>query len=302
MSRPRTLSHRIEAIEYVHADDGQPYRHDFTRGDSDIALRKDGSVIIRNTKGKQLWDLFDVDGVQQPFLINPARNARSTRRKAVAKKKRKMSALQARYFGKKKRNAPRRKRSVSVHAAPATRRGRRNPAAKVRTHRRRRRNPPMFSIQGLIRQATQGVVDGALVVGGRVIARLASAQFEYTDGSMMDTFVEVGTALALGFIGPKVVGLDRTRFLMAGAFSSPIETLVHQANIPHISPLLSGGPFPVSTSMWLNAADAATIQSGGMGRRLRGYGPRNGAPLSAGVELAKLSGYSRQPTPSVLNS
>lgn len=210
----------------------------------------------------------------------------------MAKKKRKMSALQARYFGKRKRNSPRRRKATAHAAAP--RRRRRNPVKAVSHRRRRRRNPPVFSIGGLIQQATQGVVDGALVVGGKALARLASAQFSYADGSMMDTLIEVSAALVLGMVGPRIVGADRARFLMAGAFGSPIETLVSQAGIPHISPLLGAGPFPLSTSMYLNAADAAGINGGMMGRRIAGYGPRNGAALSAGVQLVQgMGGYSR---------
>ena len=251
----RTLSNRIESIEYVHARDGQRYRHDFTKGNSRIVLRDDGSVAIKNASGKKLWALFDVDGDTRPYLINPKRGARTMA-------KRKMSALQRKYFGKgHKKNAPKRRRRRAVAKAnPAPkRRRRRNPVTVTRTRRRYRRNPTGFSINGILGQIQQGAKDGALVASGKLGVRLVSSQFSYPDGSMMDSAVELLAALGLGMLGSRFLGRDEARFLLAGGFDSVIENLVAQAGIPRVSALL-GSTVVASTSAVYPPADAAALR------------------------------------------
>lgn len=273
---PRVLSHQIEAIEYIHADDGLPYRHDFTRGDSEIDLRKDGSVLIRNTSKQDLWDTFTVDGRPQPFLVNP-RGVRDKPVRRSAMKRKKKSNFGKRMAALRRRsNAPRRAKAVR----PVKRRRRRsavarsaNPPARRRRH---RRNPPSFSGRGIIQSLTQGVVDATWTLAGKIGVQLVSAQFPFDDGSMTDTAVEVGTAIVMGLVLPRFIGADRTRFVMAGGFLSPLETLVKQAKIPHVSNLLSGLPIS-DTRMTFPSGDSA----GMLGAYPEGA-PRLGAYVQGG--------------------
>lgn len=257
----KRLSNQIEAIEYVHALDGMPYRHDFKRGGT-ISLQKDGSVRIRNRE-KKLWDMFDVNGTEKPFLINPAgRRTTTTRGAPMAKKKRKMSAAQRKYFGPRKKNPSRtRTRTVTRYVTR-----KRNPAAnppKRRKH-RRRRNPPMgLSLNGLLRRAQVGLVDAVLITGGRAGVRAISKQFPYPAGSVMDTVVEGLGALALGYAAERVLGTDRARFVFAGALQSSVEDVIASAGIPYISALLSATP-NTSTQQIYGPAD-------GGGRRLSAW-------------------------------
>ena len=249
----RRLSNRIEAIEYVHADDGLPYRHSFKSGGT-ITLLKDGSVKVRN-RDKQLWDLFNVDGDQQPFLVNPPAGAKSTRGSTMAK--RKMSAKQRQYFGKRKSNPKRRTVTVTRTAR------RRNPPNPPRRARRRRRNPAGFSVQGIIGRMQRGGADALSIVAGRVAVRYISSKFSYADGSMMDTLVEAGSALAAAMVAERVLGQDRARFVLAGGLSSSLETLLAQANIPHISPLLGAVPNANTGAVYANADRRLAAWSGG---------------------------------------
>lgn len=174
----------------------------------------------------------------------------------MAKKRRKMSALQARYFGKgHKRNAPKRRRKVAAAKSNPVRRRRRRTVTV--THRRRyRRNPSGFSVSNILGQIQQGAKDGALVAGGKLGVRLVSSQFSYPDGSMMDSAVELLAALGLGMLGNRFLGRDEARFLVAGGFDSVIENLVAQAGIPKVSALL-GSTVVASTSTFYPPADAA---------------------------------------------
>jgi hypothetical protein len=271
----RTLSHRIEAIEYIHAKDGLPYRHDFTRGDSDVTLQNDGSVRIRNRTGKQLWDQFVVNGKTQDFLINPrGAKASLTRRASMAKKRRKLSAAQIRagFGGKRKRNAPRKRRTAVAKVTRRRRARHTNPPVRAR---RRRRNPPAFSFGNILGMAMQGLKDGALVTTGKLGVRFISGQFGYDDGSMMDSAVELASALALGMLSGRVVGQDGARFVMAGGFDSVIETLIAQAGIPRVSNLL-GSTTPMNTTAVYPPADVNSLRqvvlSGYGKKRLSGYG------------------------------
>jgi len=59
-SNPDTVwSHRVMAVEYVHDDNGEPYRHDFARGVEMEGL-EDGSVRLFNPR-RSLWRDFDVE-------------------------------------------------------------------------------------------------------------------------------------------------------------------------------------------------------------------------------------------------
>lgn len=264
----RVLSRQIEAIEYVHAADGERYRHDFTRGDSRVDLRKDGSVVIRNGGNKKLWDTFVVDGHEQEFLVNP-RGVRdhTVRRGVMAKKKKARSAAQRAAtralvaMNRHRSNAP-------THAKPKKKKkysiARYVSASRAKPH---KRNPPAFSGRGLIRQATQGVVDAVWILGGKLFVQFVSSKTPFDDGSLTDTGVEVGTALVMGLVLPRVIGIDRARMAMAGMLLSPLETLAKQAKLPGITPLLSGLP----------GADTRLVYgSGDLGngaRRVAGYVP-----------------------------
>ena len=204
--------------------------------------------------------------------------------------KRKMSALQRKYFGKgHKRNAPKRRKRKNPVSLSYTRKTKSNPARRRRrsstttrvTRRRYRRNPPglSLSLNGILGQVQQGAKDGALVASGKLGVRLVSSQFSYNDGSMMDSLVELVAALALGMLSARFVGRDEARFILAGGFDSVIENLVSQAGIPKVSALL-GSTVVASTSAVYPPADAISA------RDRRALAPYQ----------ANLAGYSPQAT------
>lgn len=254
------LSRKVQAIEYVHADDGLPYRHDFSKSGSTIELTDAGAIVIKN-KRRKLWDTFHVNGTDQPFLINP-QGVRTMATKAGKAWAKKMAAARRRKANPpKKRRHHKRRRSASVSVA----------SAPARRHHKRRRNPPSVNLKSILAGLQQGAEDAGFVVAGKAAVRLLSSRFSYEDGSMMDSLVETAGAMLLGLVAPRIVGRDRARFLLAGALASPLETLIAQSNVPYISPLLGAAPQGVNTRAIYPAADAGFP----LGRRVAAYAPAN---------------------------
>lgn len=85
--------------------------------------------------------------------------------------------------------------------------------------------------------------------------RYAASFTNYADGSMMDSLVETVAAIGVSLVAERVLGSDRARFVLAGGLASPLETMINQANIPVISPLL-GDARTANTAAIYPAADA----------------------------------------------
>lgn len=278
----RTLSHQVEAIEYIHAADGLPYRHDFTRGDSKIVLANDGSVRISNAQ-KKLWGTFDYRGKQQDFLINHPKGSKpSTQRARTIMAKRKKRATHRKRNAKghflktttprRKANAPKRARARSASAHAPTKRST-----------RRRRNPPLLSMTGVVGRTGQAFVDGAFVGAGKLGVRyLSSLTPQYTSGSMMQAVVETAGVAGICWFAPRFLGADRARMLAAGAAWSVEERFVKQIGIPQVNTLLAGTPWGMNTRAIYPAADAGAMARYGPAARIEsgtvaGYGPSNPA-------------------------
>lgn len=274
------LSRQIEAIEYVHADDGMRYRHDFTRGDSSIDLRKDGSVIIRNAGDRKLWDTFDVDGQVQPFLVNPRGVRDHTVRRTSMAGKTKRSAAQREatrrmIAANRHRNAPRR---ATKHKKSAKRGAKRNAVTKYVAASRpkhKRNPPPRFTGKGIIKQMGQGLVDAAWILAGKLAAQFVSSKTPFEDGTLPDIGVEVATGLGAAFVLPRFLGIDRARMVLAGTLLAPLETLVSQAKIAGVSNLLTGYPAlnGVDTRAVFASGDASRIGKYRADRVIGSYGP-----------------------------
>ena len=58
--RVKKLSSQLISMDYFHAANGQPYRHDFVDDDVVVWCMSDGSVQIVSARGRRLWDEFTV--------------------------------------------------------------------------------------------------------------------------------------------------------------------------------------------------------------------------------------------------
>lgn len=248
--RRRLLSRDVEAIEYRHAGDGQPYRHDFEYGGAAAYLLDDGSVEIRNPD-RRLWRDFG----DKPYLVNPPKGARR-----MPKKKAKSTRTAAR---KKKRPVPAGFRSwpeymASIRPGGTKRKRRSNPSqgatvgqkkkssgkrrgstarttTKRRSSARRRRNPP--GLNGLIGRLTAGVTNGGAVIVGKLGARVLPQMMGLPQAGIAGIATQLGAGIAVSMLVDRV-SPRHGPFVLAGAMASIEESLLKKANIPVLSPAL----------------------------------------------------------------
>lgn len=216
------------------------------------------------------------------FIVNPrgTRRASTRKRRTATKRKppkgfRTWSAYMASIrpsSGGSKTMAKRKRRKAGRKATSARRRSvtRTNP---VRHRRRYRRNPMGLSMGGVKNILLGGVVDAAFGVGGKAAVRLVRSKLGYDGATTIGAAVEVATATALGIAAAKVLGPNRARAVVQGAFMSPIENFIKSANLPYISATLG------------DEGDFAGIEEG-----MGGYPAVTGGP--AGVRVGGgMGGY-----------
>jgi len=155
--------------------------------------------------------LADFEENPSMLIVNPSRRRRRTKHRARSRTRRKMSALQRKYFGGgRKRRGKRRGRTITIAANPARRRSKR---------RSFRRNPinlgrmraSMGSVTGALKDAAVGAGGAILVdMGMAQAARFlpASLSMRYgADGSVNWGYHATKAALAVG------LGVVGARFL-----------------------------------------------------------------------------------------
>lgn len=134
---------------------------------------------------------------------------------------------------KRRRTTSRRRRRSTV-----ARRTRRNPSIRHRrrsSRRRFRRNPPM-SGRGLVKVATQGIKDAALILVGKAATRAVSSMVPFgANVGIVGAGKQVLVSLAVGYAAHKALGADAARMVVAGGIAAPLETLVKGLNIPILS-------------------------------------------------------------------
>lgn len=184
------------------------------------------------------------------FLNNPrgrkvARASSRKRRKATKRKPPKGFATWSAYMASIRPNSggrtvAKRKRR-STRKAVTTRRRRRNPVATAKRVRRRsryRRNPMGLNVNGIKNILVGGVIDAALGVGGKITTRLVRSKLGYDSVSAVGMAIEVGTGAALGIAAAKMLGADKARAIVQGAFMGPMESFIKSANLPFASAAL----------------------------------------------------------------
>lgn len=162
------------------------------------------------------------------IVRNPSRKKRKTKRK-----KRKMSALQLKYFGKKrslkravKANPGRKKRSVSVMKRKKRKVHRkRHSVAAVRHHRKRKPNPSggKFSIASLAMDGVLGIAGGVVNnVVAKLLSKFAPAG---TNQTMMLNVLRIASAVGVSYAASRFLNRDQARAVGIGAivgFGLPI--------------------------------------------------------------------------------
>lgn len=190
--------------------------------------------------------------MSQLMLINPGRRVKRRKHKARAgaRKKRHMSALQLKYFGKKsqrskavstlsgpgrgqrkgnpvmaKKHKKRRKSSFKTHSLASVRRrtksGRhRNPVRALKHHRRYRRNPSMRGgMQGFMKHTLMPSAMGAAgALGIDVILGFLPIPVQFKTGPMR-ALVKIAGAVGIGMVAQNFVKKETANQFVAGAIT-----------------------------------------------------------------------------------
>lgn len=163
--------------------------------------------------------------VAEVMLINPRKRA------ARAKPRRKMSALQRQYFGKRRRAAPaaRSAGATRVTVAQANPRRRRRRALKKPTTLRYRRNPIGGSTS-----VTSAVVPGLIGAGGAFAVNyvysnyLSSSMPASMTSGITGSLVQVGLSLGMGLLAGMAFGKRTGIQVATGAVAVSLYALINQ--------------------------------------------------------------------------
>lgn len=158
---------------------------------------------------------------------------------------------------RKKSRSKRRKKSLFSMNPPKRRRSRKR---HVVHHRRRSHNPPMG--RGIVNLIMNGFIDGGEVLVGRYGTKTIPHLVGMNSG-LMGALVELGSAVAVGFMGDKFISKNAGKMLLAGGFSAVAETLIVTYNIPVLAQLTM--PVPVAAgAIPAPVASAGTLPAPGV--------------------------------------
>lgn len=170
-------------------------------------------------------------------MLAANRAARRGKKKATKRRKTTTSTRSTPMARKRRKSTTRRRRSTAVRRRSSVRR-RRRAGSTIRLRRVRgavyARNP------GILNMLTRGVMDAAVVVGGKAVSGFVGSKIpQFVPGTMGAVLNRVISAVIVGFAASKVLSADRARLAVAGALAAPIESAIKGANIPFISEGLS---------------------------------------------------------------
>lgn len=222
------MSADVRAVEYVHADDGELYRHDFGPGVSLRAMR-DGSIKLAHTGGKTVHRDFG----GQRFLVNPRRRKAPMARRAQPRYK----------SGPKKGQFKPRGRGGSSSRKTTTRKRttRKNPPATTRRRRAPRRNAPKLTPRNVIRSAVDGTKDAALVLVGKGATRTIPVVANLPRGGPAGLAIQGLTAVLVSMVARNFLKPAQAKMVLAGGLSAPLETLVVSYDVPFLANALQPG-------------------------------------------------------------
>ena len=130
--------------------------------------------------------------------------------------------------------------------------------------RRYRRNPPRFSVRGLMRQATDGVQDAIWIVGGKAVTNAIPSLVGLSPVGATGIAIKALSALGAGFLFG-FVSQNAAKLATAAGFAAIIEPLVKGLNIPIISPALAGDDDYDSLSAYPNEVGTLSSYPQGVG-------------------------------------
>ncbi len=141
----------------------------------------------------------------------------------------------------RKRAGARRKNPAKRRAAPrraAARAAPRRAAPRRAAPRRAYRRNPARRLD-VVKMLTRGTTMAAQVLIGKAATRAVPDLMNLPKGGNTGLAVQVATALGVGFIAQQFLSAGAAAAILAGGLTAPVETLIHNANIPYLSQYLS---------------------------------------------------------------
>ncbi len=148
----------------------------------------------------------------------------------------------ARKTGRKRHTAPRRRTAVQRAAAPR------------RRARHTRRNPPA-SMKGIVGMAQTAAVGAAEVLAGKVAVRKLRGLAGQKAGTLFGSIIEAAAGIGGGLLVGRMVNREFGERFAIGGFLAPMETLVQQMGIPHISDSLGDDGYELTGDLGYVVAD-----------------------------------------------
>lgn len=128
--------------------------------------------------------------------------------------------------------AKRRRRRAAPRRAPRRR-------ARRRSY---RRNQPRLGGGRIVRQLTDGATGAFQVLVGKATARSVPEMIGLPQTGAFGIAVQAGVGIVAGMIAHQMFGKKAGDFVLAGALTAPLESVIVAANIPILSPALSSYP------------------------------------------------------------
>jgi hypothetical protein len=120
--------------------------------------------------------------------------------------------------------------------------GRHNPP-KHRHHRRHyRHNPPAFRVGAIVTFGKDAVIGAGEVLAGKIIARKSRGMLGQKPGTVLGSVIEATVGIIAG-LGVSRLNAKAGAMVAIGGVLSPMETLVQQLGIPHVSDSLADDGF-----------------------------------------------------------
>ena len=240
-------------------DPGTVYFHEFKPG-ARIIGRPDGSLTVRSSAGRRLWNYFDTeDDGMTTFLENPRgrRRRRDSRGRFIK-------------AGRSRRKTTRRRRRRNPHTFAAVNKPRR--ARRRRTMAaRKRRNPRRSSIGGgaVMTDLTKSFQVAGGMITSDILVGYLSRWLPALSAGMTKRASKAGVGLLLSTVGPRLLGASTAHALAQGAFAGVVLDLAQEYLYPSL-----GVPVSLASYVELPAGmDAYLTDGGNAGPVMENYGP-----------------------------
>jgi hypothetical protein len=118
-------------------------------------------------------------------------------------------------------------------------------------------------MKGIFGFAQNAAVGAAEVLAGKVIVRKARALAGQKPGTLLGSLIEAGVGIGAGMLASRMVNREVGERIAMGGLLAPMETLVQQLGIPHVSDSLGDDGYELTGDLGYVVADDDSAYDGG---------------------------------------